>query len=454
MSAGGVCYTSTTSARVCPQELPNARCYMSISWSPHPRYRLYTSSASYRLPVRSLYSGKHCREDPLGTLESQICRRFGSPAALCVPMARTGLFFGLQEMIRPGQKVVMSPLTIVDVVNMVVLAGGIPTFADIDRKSCAIDPGEAESLIDANTGAVLITHLHGETAGAHVFLEICRRRGVPLIEDASQAFGAAEGSTRLGTIGDLGIYSFGFYKNVNAWRGGMLVSRDPDLIHRIRRRMEELPELEAPYWFGLSLLGLAIEIATWPPLFTTMTHPLLRCSLRMGIRAVDRILDPEARAKRLRSLPERYLSAMSAAQADLVLRQLGAVDTDSAARIANAGAYHSALAGLHPLITPHPHEGLSHIFTYYPIQYSERERLLRYALSRRRDFAAQHLRNCADLPEFREFYRDCPNARAAARELILLPTYPRYPSAEIKRNVAVIQQFFSETRTRDRESIG
>ena len=62
-----------------------------------------------------------------------------------------------------------------------------------------------------------------------------------------------------------------------------------------------------------------------------------------------------------------------------------------------------------------------------------------------RDFAAQHLRNCADLQEFKDLYRDCPNARAAARELVLLPTYARYPRAEIRKNIEFIQQY-SATR--------
>ena len=56
---------------------------------------------------------------------------------------------------------------------------------------------------------------------------------------------------------------------------------------------------------------------------------------------------------------------------------------------------------------------------------------------------AQHLRNCAALPMFSEFHRDCPNARAAARELVLLPTYSRYPASEVKRNIEIIREFFS-----------
>jgi dTDP-4-amino-4,6-dideoxygalactose transaminase len=357
-------------------------------------------------------------------------------------MARTGLLLGLQELIRPGQTIVMSPLTIVDMVNMVLLAGGIPVFADICRRSCTIDPGLAESLIDQRTGAVLVTHLHGENAGAHVFHDLCRRRGVPLIEDSAQAFGAIEKGRRLGTIGDLGIYSFGFYKNLNVWQGGMVVSPDTDLITRIRRRVQDLPALSRWHLLGTSLRGLIIEIATWPPLFATLTHPVLRFSFLHRVAPVNRLLDPEYGATRLAAIPSEYIRCMSGQQADLALILLDRVDPDADARISHSALYETGLSGIDDLIRPVWRPDGSHVYTHYPIQYRDREGLLREALGMKRDFAAQHLRNCADLLEFQEFYRDCPQARAAAQELILLPTYPRYPTVEIKRNIDVIQRFF------------
>ena len=414
---------------------------MPSRWSPHPRYRLYTSPASYWLPLRTMLS--HGDGEAVACLEAEVSRRFEVAAAVCVPMARTGLYLALREILRPGQTVILSPLTLVDVVNSVLLAGGIPVFADIVRQSCALDPEHVESLIDRRTGAVLVTHLHGESAGAHVFREICRRRGVPLIEDAAQAFGAVERDRRLGGIGDVGVYSFGFYKNLSAWRGGMIVSHDAGLIARVRKRMDAWPRLSRRSLLSWCAKGLLADAATWPPFFAVVTYPIIRYGVLHGFRAVTRRLDPEDGARRLEALPQDYLACMSDAQASLALRQLERVDADSALRNAYAARYHEGLAGLEGLVTPRRHDGLSHIYTYYPIQYRERDALLRHALARGRDLAAQHLRNCADLPVFKEFRRECPNARAASRELILLPTYPRYPELEIERNIDAIRDFIT-----------
>ena len=60
----------------------------------------------------------------------------------------------------------------------------------------------------------------------------------------------------------------------------------------------------------------------------------------------------------------------------------------------------------------------------------------------KRDVAAQHLKNCADLPAFSAFYRDCPVARKTANEVIVLPTYPRYPISEVQKNIEAIRAYF------------
>ena len=154
-------------------------------------------------------------------------------------MARVAIYLVLKNIIKPGQGVIMSPYTIADVVNMVVLAGGIPVFTDIERNSCNIDPNKVEQLIDDNTGAVLVTHLHGIGADIDNISKICHKYNIYLIEDSAQAFGGYKDGKRLGTIGDIGIYSLGMYKNINSWYGGVIVSNNKDLINKIRSEISQ-----------------------------------------------------------------------------------------------------------------------------------------------------------------------------------------------------------------------
>src|SRR5439155_3385079 len=164
--------------------------------------------------------------------------------------------------------------------------------------------------------------------------------------------------------------------------------------------------------------------------------------VRRDFEIVSRRLDPEAKSSRLDRLPQDYLCRMRYWQANLGRKRLDQVEKDTHTRLIHAGRYHDGLHGLLGIITPQRTGDLSNIYTYFPIQTPDRNGILS-ARSRGRDFAAQHLRNCADLPDFRTFYKDCPNARATASELILLPTYPRYPAAEVQANIDAIADFVS-----------
>jgi perosamine synthetase len=406
---------------------------IAIEWSPHSRYRLYTSRTTYRIPLGETNGA-------IQAFEAEVCRRFGVAAAVCVPMARTGLFLTLSEMIRPGQKVILSPLTIADAVNAVILAGGIPIFADINPSSCAMDINAAGSLIDHSTGALLLTHLHGQTGGAHAFRELCQCHGLPLVEDAAQAFGAIEGGRRLGTIGDAGVYSFGFYKHLTTWRGGMVVSNNVTLIDRIRKRVRNLQNLSGWRLSTEMLRGLVVDAATAPSIFATLVHPMIR----RNVKPVTNRLDPERDSRRRSHIPKDWLYRMDDIQGRIGIEQLDAIDRHALCRIERAALYHSALGGLGGITTSEHRDDLSNIYTYFPIQISDRDLLLHHSHLRQRDFGAQHLRNCADLPFFAEFRRDCPNARKAAAELVLLPTYPRYPLSEVEKNIATIREFIQE----------
>src|SRR5438477_483738 len=81
---------------------------------------------------------------------------------------------------------------------------------------------DLRALVGPHTGAVMVTHLHGCACDIETIAATCREAGVPLVEDASQSFGARVGGKRLGTFGRASVFSFGMAKNVNAFYGGLV----------------------------------------------------------------------------------------------------------------------------------------------------------------------------------------------------------------------------------------
>jgi dTDP-4-amino-4,6-dideoxygalactose transaminase len=412
--------------------------------APQPRSRIYTRPSIYARLLGDLAFGRFASGPGIVELEKTMCALLGVRHAIATSTARTALYLTLSALIKPGQKVILSPITIVDVVNMVICAGGIPVFADVEPNTCNIDPQEIERLIDKNTGAVLITHLHGLACDVKKIRAICDAHNVPLLEDAAQAFSTRVGGKWAGTFGRAGIFSFGMYKIVNVFFGGMITTDDDAMAQRIREQLALFPVM-APSAFVKKLAhGLMTDISTAPVPFSMFSYWVFRYGYLNEISALNGMVSVDRHPMRKNELPNSYKVRMSPAQARLIPGQLPGVEANNQARIAAANLYYQGLKDI-PEITLPPHltDG-SHIYTYYAFRAPDRHALMRYALKHKRDLVVSHYHNCAALPIFSDFYRSCPNADATAKELLYLPTYPRYDVTEIHKNIAVTRSYFRQ----------
>jgi dTDP-4-amino-4,6-dideoxygalactose transaminase len=368
----------------------------------------------------------------------------GRKHALAMPTARTGIYLTIKAIIKPGQKVIMSPITIVDVINMVLCAGGIPVFADTDADSCNIDPVGFEDLIDNETGLVFVTHLHGLACDMDKIREICKRKNVPLVEDSAQAFSTLYKGRRTGSLSDAAVFSFGMYKNVNSFFGGMIVLDDDALYEKIRKEADVLTDQGKSHLTKKMVSALQTDIGTWPALFKVFTYWIFRFAYLKGIKSINNITIVDLHPERYNKMPKELLRTMLPVQARLALTQLGNVDEDNAVRIRHAKMYYEGLKDIPELVLPPMREDGSHIYTYYALQFPDRLDFMRYAMKSKRDFVICHYHNCADLEIFKDFYRDCPLARKTAGALIYLPTYPRYTPRQVQENIRVIRKYFNK----------
>jgi dTDP-4-amino-4,6-dideoxygalactose transaminase len=409
---------------------------------PLPRYRIYSSARDYWAVAREVATRSWLRGDACEQLERAVCERHQVAHALCIAKARVGIFVTLRALIEPGQEVVLSPYTISDVVNMVLCAGGVPVFADLDPDTCNVAADELDRLVDDQTGAVLITHLHGLACDMERIPALCRERGVPLVEDAAQAFGARFGGQAVGTFGVAGIYSYGMYKNVNSFFGGMIVGNDDELMAKLRGEVDAFPPQEIPYYLSKVREALTTDLATLPPVFKALTYRVFRYGFLNDVGLLNSQVATDANPESKCDLPESYLRRMTPMQARIVTPQLGGVDDSIRARVAYAQRYHAGLSGVDGIGLPPLRTDSSHTYTYFPIQVEDRQGVLQHMMRERCDVAAQHLQNCAELDCFAEFARECPNARRTAQSVVLLPTYPRYSDGDVERNIRVLREFF------------
>jgi len=413
--------------------------------APQPRSRLYTTAATYAGLVSGGLFGAGA--NAIASLEEALSAYLSIAHVVAVPQARVGIYLAIKHLVRPGQKVILSPYTISDVVNMVACAGAVPVFADVAGDgSCNIDPPAVTDLLDSesNVGAVMVTHFYGLACDMEPLRQACARAGVPLIEDAAQAFGARTPTGLAGTIGQAGIFSFGLLKNVTGFLGGAVATDDADLARAIRAELEDYPVTPRGILWKKAAKGAAFDLATFPPIFDSTVYWLFRYAYLHDMDFFSNQLDTDANPVAYKTFPKRYACRMSGAQASIIRAQLDRCDAQTVERVGKAALYYEGLKDVPGLTLPPYRRDGSHIYFYYTILTSDRDALAQSMTHQYRDVQISHHRNCASLPCFAEFARDCPNAETASRQALYLPTYPGYRVDQIEANIAAIHRYARE----------
>jgi dTDP-4-amino-4,6-dideoxygalactose transaminase len=135
----------------------------------------------------------------------------------------------------PGDEVLTVPMTFIATSWAVSYVGATPVFVDVDPETYTMDVAQVERRLTPRTRAILPVHLYGQTADLGPLLDLSRRHGIPLVEDAAQAHGAEYRGKRAGTFGLCGCFSFYPGKNLGALgEGGAVVTDDDAIAARLR----------------------------------------------------------------------------------------------------------------------------------------------------------------------------------------------------------------------------
>jgi pyridoxal phosphate-dependent aminotransferase EpsN len=186
--------------------------------------------------------------------EREFCEAVNCPHAVAVTSGTAALHLALLVLgIGPGDEVLVSTLTFAASVNPVLYVGATPCFIDSERASWNMDPALLQQALEARARsgklprAVIVVHLYGQSADLDAILGICQRYDIPPVEDAAEALGATYKGTAPGTRGLLGVYSFNGNKIITTSGGGMLVSRDAQLVFHARKLATQAREPAVHY---------------------------------------------------------------------------------------------------------------------------------------------------------------------------------------------------------------
>jgi 8-amino-3,8-dideoxy-alpha-D-manno-octulosonate transaminase len=171
--------------------------------------------------------------------ERLACATLGCRYAVAVANGTAALRCALAALgVGCGDEVVVPAFTFVATVNAVVAAGAVPVFAEVDD-SLGLDPTALDVQITDRTAAIVAVHLENVACDVDAVHEVASRRGVPIVEDVAQAFGATYKGRCVGTFGALGAFSLQQEKNITAGEGGLVVTEDETLYLRAARYQDQ-----------------------------------------------------------------------------------------------------------------------------------------------------------------------------------------------------------------------
>jgi len=353
--------------------------------------------------------GEHVRG-----LEAEIAKYCGAPCGIGVSSGTDALLLALMALeIGDGDEVITSPYTFFATAGTIARVGARPVFCDIDPHTFNIMPDAVQAFIDDEcqpdgaglvrraTGghikALMPVHLYGQAADMDPLMDIARRYRLRVIEDAAQAIGTEyKDGVRVGSIGDVGCFSFFPSKNLGAFGdAGLCTANDSDLAERMR----------------------VLRVHGGKPKYF---HALIGGNFR-----IDELQAAVLRVK------FKYLDGWTQA------RQRNAAYYDEAFARAGLGSR---------VITPRATPGGRHIFNQYVVRVQRRDALK--AFLGERGIGTEiyypvplHLQQCFAYLGYRS--GDFPHSERAAGETLALPVYPELSEDQLAAVVACVAEFFA-----------
>ena len=167
------------------------------------------------------------------TFEKKFARMMGANDCVATGAGTQALHTCVEALgIGAGDEIITSPYTDPGTLASILASRALPVLADLDPESYQLDPGDVEKRITANTKAIMPVHIMGQPCNMDRIMEIARKHNLKVIEDACQAHLAEYRGKKLGTIGDLGCFSFQSSKTIACGEGGAVIGNDEHLMDK------------------------------------------------------------------------------------------------------------------------------------------------------------------------------------------------------------------------------
>lgn len=336
--------------------------------------------------------------------EERFARYVGVPYAVALNSATAALHLGLAVLNVSGGEVITTPMTFVSTNHAVLYNNAEPVFADIEPDTLNIDPRSIEANLTDRTRAIIVVHYGGHACDMDTILDLAEERGIPVLEDVAHGAGGTYKGRKLGSLGNLGSFSFHAVKNLATGDGGMLTFSDPEYDARLRRLR----------WVG-------IDKDTWDRSEIDQKYSWYYTVQELGWKY--------------------HMNDITAA---IGLVQLEKLDRANARRGEIVAYYNERFADLECLETPVEKSYAQSAFHNYVIKLDRRDQLIAYLRDRNISTGVHYMPNHL-YSMYRGFRADVPVTERVWQRLVTLPLYPGMTDWDVERVVRGVRGFCSKS---------
>lgn len=346
---------------------------------------------------RVLDGGRYVLGAEVAAFETEFADYLGGGHAVGVGSGTEAVHLALASLgVGPGDEVITVSHTAVATVAAIELAGATPVLVDVEPGTFTIDPKLVEAALSPKTKAVVAVHLYGHPADLDALTELCRRKGVKLVEDCAQSHGANWKGRRTGSFGDAAAFSFYPTKNLGAiGDGGAVFFKDKPSADKARLLRE---------------YGWAERYVSAIPGLNSRLDELQAAVLRVKLRALD---------------------------------------ADNAKRRALAAVYRGVLKGFPGLPAERP--GAEPVYHLFVVTHPERDALKAFLLERGAGTMIHYPMPIHLQPAYKvrvAVRGPMAVTERAAREVLSLPMFPELPEADARRAAEALAAFAAGARTK------
>jgi dTDP-4-amino-4,6-dideoxygalactose transaminase len=386
-----------------------------------------------------MFRGQVLRGPEVEQFEQEFAEYIGVRHAIGVSSGRAALYLALKALgLKEGDEIIMPAYTF-HIVPLVIHACGLkPIFIDVDPHTYNIDVSRIEKYITPKTRGISATHMYGQPCELDPILEIAEKHKLKVLEDCAHALGADYKGQKIGSFGDLGLFTFAMAKNMPCFGGGMMTTNDSELYQRLLE-MVKLPESSRQKSLWKEVITTTVSYGlTLPVVFPFFTYPVMRLLSAFGLQAFDS--EPGQETVSSSEIQSRFPTRLTNLQAAVGLHQLTRIETINTQVSQNAHLYNKNLQDQPGIKTPVVSSERTHTFLYYRLEVEGRQKLRSRLFPKGVDTRPDDMSDCTTLTPFREYAVDVPVVRELPKKILEIPNNPHMHEDDVLYVARCIQE--------------